>query len=87
MARAVTTTRKDKLTVERLMADIEQGILDDDIENYMPSELFGPPTAAELAAEARGARTNGKHPRSPSRRAAKRASHSPASVTIRPRTA
>jgi hypothetical protein len=43
------TIRTDNLTVERLTVDVDQGILDDDVETYMPSHLFGPPTAAELA--------------------------------------
>jgi hypothetical protein len=46
------TIPTDNLTVERLTVDVDQGILDDDIETYMPSHLFGPPTAAELASAA-----------------------------------
>ena len=48
----MTTTRADKLTAERLMADVEQGVLDDNIESYIPAPLFGAPTAAERAARA-----------------------------------
>jgi hypothetical protein len=46
----MTSKRPATLTAEQLVADVEQGILNEDVESYMPGDLFGPPTAAELAA-------------------------------------
>ncbi len=43
--------RTNEIDVERMLADLDQGILDDRVERFLPDELFGPPTAAELAGE------------------------------------
>jgi hypothetical protein len=52
----IATARRGLLTIERLRADVEQGILDHDIAAHVPPELFGPPTPAELAAARRANR-------------------------------
>lgn len=51
-----TTARPARLTLEQVLADAEAGIFDDRFDVFMPLELYGPPTAAELAAERRRAR-------------------------------
>ena len=42
-----------EMTDEEFLAKVEAGIFDDRLDAFVPPELFGPPTAAELAAAAR----------------------------------
>ncbi len=56
--------RTNEIDVERMLADLDQGILDDRLERFLPDELFGPPTAAELAVEHRD---DGRPPRAEGR--------------------
>lgn len=51
-----TTARPTRLTLEQVLADAEAGVFDDRFDAFVPLELYGPPTAAELAAERRRAR-------------------------------
>jgi hypothetical protein len=41
--------RQGSITAEQLLADVERGILIDDIDSFMPPSLFGPATPMELA--------------------------------------
>lgn len=55
-ASETTAARPTRLTLEQVLADAEAGVFDDRFDVFMPLELYGPPTAAELAAERRRAR-------------------------------
>ncbi len=47
-----TATRVGTLTLERFLRDLDNGILDDRIENFAPLDAYGPPTHDELEEDA-----------------------------------
>lgn len=51
-----TTARRGELTLEEFLRNAEAGVFDDRFDAFMPLELYGPPTTAELAAERRRAK-------------------------------
>ena len=55
-------TYPGELTQEEFMAKVEAGIFYDRLDSFAPPEMYGPPTKAELTAEARKRRRAGHQP-------------------------
>ena len=66
------TTKRGTLSEAEFLKNIEDGVFDDRIDTFMPPDMYGPPTEAELAAAAREqakqSRTNGQVTRASARR-------------------
>ena len=66
------TTKRGTLSEAEFLKNIEDGVFDDRIDTFMPPEMYGPPTEAELAAAAREqakrSRTNGRARQAPARK-------------------
>ena len=44
------TTREGELTLEEALAQARAGIFDDRLDAFMPPDMYGPPTSAEVRA-------------------------------------